>query len=357
MDDNKKISFDVIDDDSRMFYQSLIVYIILIFILLVMFIVNFATKEYSMVKATAIFMGSMGLNILLHCLNGIPRRVAEMLFVIEILTLFTYFIVVGKPDGFSILWTSMLPPFSLLVFGRKYGTITNGLLIAVLIFLLWIPAGVNLLQYEYTNSFRIRFPMLYISFFAIAFFLESIITRTRKEIEESRSRYEYLYLHDALTDIYNRYGFYKVQEELFKQKDTNRALAILDLDYFKNINDTYGHEKGDEVLQTLVYTMEKVVGDEGMVCRWGGDEFTILFYDSSNSINLCKKLIEDVRKCRFNFEGKTVTISISVGLVSGTNNNKLIISEMAKQADSNLYKAKEKGRNCLEETSYVVPEE
>lgn len=356
MDKKNKFKFNIIDDDSRMFMQNIIVYSILVIISLLMMIINLATKNYSVGIAAVVFIGLTILNIVLHLQRGIYRRIAEMLFVLELLVLLTYFLIIGSPEGFSALWVSMLPPFSLLVFRRKYGTITSMLMLAILLFLFWIPIGRNLLQFEYSKSFLIRFPILYISFFLIAFFLETLISSTYKEVVKGKDKYEYLYLHDALTDIYNRYGFYKKQEELFKEKDNYRALAIFDLDLFKKINDTYGHEKGDEVLQTLVYTTQKVIDDEGIISRWGGDEFTILFNDSENASNLCNKLIEEVRKCRFNFNNEVVGITISVGLVLGDDSS-IDISEMAKQADSNLYKAKDNGRNCMVESIYLTEQD
>lgn len=346
-----KSVFNLENDESRTIVQNFIVYSLLTIISLIMMTVNLITKNNPMVIATLIFSVLNIINIILLLLKGIARRIAEMLFVIEFLVLFTFFLIIGSPDGFSALWVSMLPPFSLLVFKRKYGTITSMMMFAILVFLFWTPWGRSILEYDYNKSFLIRFPILYISFFAIAFFLETIITKTYSEVLAGRNRYEYLYLHDALTDIYNRYGFYKVQADLFKEKDNNRALAILDLDLFKKINDTYGHEKGDEVLQTLVYTIQKVIQEDAIVSRWGGDEFTILFNDSSNSVELCNRLLEEVRKCKFNFDGKVVNISISIGLVVGKDDS-LDISEMAKQADSNLYKAKENGRNCLVDSNY-----
>ena len=348
----EKINASLTDNDSRVFLQNLTVYSLLTLISLTMMTVNLITKNNRMVAATLIFAILNVVNIGLLFLKGVARRIAEMLFVIELLAILTYFLLIGSPDGFSALWVSMLPPFSLLVFKRKYGTITSLMMLAILIFLFWIPWGRNLLKYDYSDSFLIRFPIMYVSFFVIAFLLETLITKTYNEVLQGKERYEYLYLHDALTDIYNRYGFYKMQEELFKERNTNRALAILDLDLFKKINDTYGHEKGDEVLQTLVYTIEKVIQEDGVISRWGGDEFTVLFNDSTNALSLCNKLLEEVRKCKFNFDGKNVNITISLGLVVG-NSEPLDISEMAKQADSNLYKAKENGRNCLVDSTYL----
>ena len=348
----EKINASLTDKDSRLFFQNLMVFILLTVISLTMMTVNLITKNNRMVTSTLIFAILNVINIGLLFLKGIARRIAEMLFVIELLALFTDFLLIGSPDGFSALWVSMLPPFSLLAFKRKYGSITSLIMFVILVFLFWTPWGRSFLKYDYSDSFLIRFPIMYISFFVIAFLLESLITNTYMEVLRGKERYEYLYLHDALTDIYNRYGFYKMQEELFKERNTNRALAILDLDMFKKINDTYGHEKGDEVLQTLVYTIEKVIQEDGIVSRWGGDEFTVLFNESTNSLELCNKLLDEVRKCKFNFNGQSVNITISLGLVVG-NSEPLDISEMAKQADSNLYKAKENGRNCLVDSTYL----
>ena len=224
----------------------------------------------------------------------------------------------------------------------------------ILVFFLWVPAGRNLLQYDYGNTFCLRFPILYVAFFLLAFFLETVRSIMYSELVASKDKYEYLYLHDALTDVYNRYGFYQKQQELFKTKDNNVALAILDLDAFKTINDTYGHENGDIVLQTLVYTIQKVLNGEEILCRWGGDEFVILFSDSSKALDICNNVLAEVRKCRFTFSSNTIGITVSLGLVLGENGDKIDITEMAKQADANLYVAKENGKNCVVSSKYIV---
>lgn len=341
----------LLDDESRLYIQQLMVYILLGVLSGVMTIVNIIAGRDSIIWATAIFTGLCVINICLHFINKKTRRFAIVIFAIESLVLFTYFLIVGGPGGFSALWLVTLPTYGLLLYKRKYGTIWVASEFVILVFLFWIPLGRNLLQYEYSKQFLIRFPILYIGLFMIAFFFETVRSNTHEEMINGKNKYEYLYLHDALTDVYNRYGFYKKQEELFKEDDINRGLAIFDLDLFKSINDTYGHEKGDIVLKTLVKTARNAVKDDAFICRWGGDEFIAIFKKAFNAKELANKILEDVRKCEFDFNGKKVKISISMGLVIG-NDKKIDITEITKQADRNLYIAKENGRNCIVDSFY-----
>ena len=352
----KKIKFSdaMLNDDLRLYIQQLAVYILLGTVSLIMTIVNLITGKEMVLWATFAYTILCGINIIMHIFKNLPRKIASYLFIIESIVLFTFFLITGSPNGFSALWIPMLPSFGLLIYKRKIGSIFAGLMFIVLVFFLWIPAGRNMLQYDYGNTFCLRFPILYVAFFLLAFFLETVRSIIYRELVSSKDKYEYLYLHDALTDVYNRYGFYQKQQELFKTKDSNVALAILDLDAFKTINDTYGHENGDIVLQTLVYTIQKVIDEDEVLCRWGGDEFVVLFKDSSKSLDLCNKILDEVRKCRFNFSNNTIGMTISVGLVIGENEEKIDISEIAKQADANLYVAKENGKNCVVSSKYTV---
>ena len=347
-----RLSKALIDNESRLNIQQLAMYILLGSLSLIMTIVNLIADRGLILWATSIYAILNGINIILYIYKGIPRRIAQNLFIIESLALFTFFLVSGEPNGFSALWIAMLPSFGLLIFERKYGSIFAGIMFAILVFFLWIPFGRSLLQYDYGNTFCLRFPILYVAFFVLAFFLESLRKVIYDEMVTSKNKYEYLYLHDALTDIYNRYGFYEKQGELFKENDTNRAFAILDIDSFKHINDTYGHETGDIVLQTLVYSIQKAIGEDDILCRWGGDEFVILFTDSSLALDKCNKMLEEVRKCSFTFKNNLVNVTISIGLILGEENVKLDITEMAMQADKNLYQAKEKGKNCVVSSPY-----
>ena len=150
---------------------------------------------------------------------------------------------------------------------------------------------------------------------------------------------------DALTGIYNRYKMNEELElEIKKAKRYKRTFALImfDIDYFKQINDTYGHDAGDRVLEELATLVSKSIRETDAFARWGGEEFLILVHDSD--ANSSKKLAEKIRKKveRF-FFADAIQITISLGIaVYDSEKSK---EKLLKEADEALYKAKELGRN------------
>ena len=141
---------------------------------------------------------------------------------------------------------------------------------------------------------------------------------------------------DPLTSIYNRRGV------LSKLKETKKgAILFMDIDHFKKVNDTYGHEFGDYVLQELGKILKDYVRDVDIVGRWGGEEFIMILNEVS--FNDAMKVAERVRKAieNYNFNGKKITISIGVSEL--TDNFK----ESLEKADKALYEAKNSGRNLV----------
>jgi diguanylate cyclase (GGDEF)-like protein len=151
---------------------------------------------------------------------------------------------------------------------------------------------------------------------------------------------------DGLTGLYNRRSFDSLIEDFVANKpnDTEGALFLIDMDYFKNVNDTLGHLAGDEVLKTLAGAM-RMVFPAGYLGRYGGDEF-IAFVTGVTSEEdldrfgkeLCKKMDRE-----YESDGKSVKISVSVG-ISGTEGID-DYSELYMKADKALYHSKENGRN------------
>lgn len=133
--------------------------------------------------------------------------------------------------------------------------------------------------------------------------------------------------------------------DVAKLKDT--CIAIVDVDYFKKVNDYYGHMKGDEVLKEVAYIMEKEVGDRGLVGRIGGDEFFIIFYNVPDMEDTREQLrsIKNMVMSRFdndNEESPKITLSIGCASYPKDANN---YNDLFALADFALYRAKEKGRN------------
>jgi Amt family ammonium transporter len=146
---------------------------------------------------------------------------------------------------------------------------------------------------------------------------------------------------DALTGIYNRRGF----EERIKDKTLNfhYVVAMLDIDNFKLINDTHGHDVGDIVLKELTELISKKIRQQDILARWGGEEFVLLLHigDLVIAEKIVEKLREDIEKAEFTTV-KHLTVSFGVSDFRNLEQN---FDDVLKNADTALYQAKENGRN------------
>jgi diguanylate cyclase (GGDEF)-like protein/PAS domain S-box-containing protein len=165
----------------------------------------------------------------------------------------------------------------------------------------------------------------------------------RKKFEE-----ELLYMasHDHLTGLYNRGAlFERLRETLAyaRRFDKKCALLFLDLDNFKNVNDAFGHETGDMVLQETARRLASILRETDYLCRHGGDEFTILLNnpDNMNPEKVARKIIDKL-KAPFKIKTDTIDfITTSVG-ISLYPDDGTTIDDLVKHADQAMYKAKEK---------------
>ena len=153
---------------------------------------------------------------------------------------------------------------------------------------------------------------------------------------------------DALSGLYNRrYMNKKLEEEIMKYQryGTPFSLLLLDIDYFKKINDTFGHDKGDLVIKKISSLIQKNIRNTDICARWGGEEFLILASNSdlSGAVKLANNLKDLIENSDFEINNK-VTVSIGVSSM----NKHLEEESLLKLVDNALYKAKEKGRNRVE---------
>ena len=155
---------------------------------------------------------------------------------------------------------------------------------------------------------------------------------------------------DALTGCLNRRALesrLKSDWRLAKRRATHIALAAIDLDHFKQINDTRGHPVGDVVLQQLAGIMKATARDTDAVARFGGDEFVILLPDTGwqGALTFAERLRRRVDDFTFGPPGSPMTITISVGVALARGTDPISPEELLKEADRSLYKAKQQGRN------------
>ena len=338
----------LISDEKRWtLFQNACVFIVLGSTAAIMSLVNFITGQGSLTWFTLGFSAACFLNLLLTLLKGNAAKSAMILFAVEITVLFLYFIIFGIPDGFSVIWTAMLPSFGLLLFEIRYGSTLSLIIFAALIFFFWVPLGQSLLQYEYSQAFMMRFPLFYLACFAVAYLLERTREVAHNALRESQKNYEYLCYHDALTKKYNRFWLQSIIAEPEKYQIKPAAVAILDIDNFKLINDSFGHPNGDIVIQDIGDTINNTLNGSGDLCRWGGDEFLILFHTDIDAYAVCRRIVDAVHAHIFNFDNKELCTTLSIGLVTTPHGSTDDIEALIHQADVNLYAAKDKGRNCM----------
>jgi len=172
---------------------------------------------------------------------------------------------------------------------------------------------------------------------------------TRNELEEQKNILHYQAHHDALTGLPNRILFNdRLEQGIQRAKKDNKGLALffLDLDHFKSINDSLGHNVGDEVLQSVTHRLTKVLRDEDTLARLGGDEFTIIMgniNDTQEATLLAEKIIDVlVEPITVNVNRLYVSFSIGISLYPEDGDN---TQNLLKYADAAMYKAKDGGRN------------
>lgn len=160
---------------------------------------------------------------------------------------------------------------------------------------------------------------------------------------------------DSLLNIYNRRYFYNIADRtLTANKNEFFALVMTDIDDFKLVNDTYGHQVGDRALKDIVRIVNENLGEEDILARYGGEELIILIR-SANDKDAVVKLIEKIRsEIESNIikveEEKSFSLTMSFGISfpMEIDNNKLFIEKIIKNADDKLYKAKRTGKNKIE---------
>lgn len=170
-----------------------------------------------------------------------------------------------------------------------------------------------------------------------------------KKINFMYSRSRYLSLTDALTGLYNRRHFdNSVEREFLRSKryGGDLAIAIIDIDFFKKINDTYGHLCGDYVLKEVGYLILDNFRKTDLVFRYGGEEFVVLLTETP--IEGAKIPLERLRKSienyDFNYQGTRINVTISIGAAPNATDN---VNDFLNNADKALYQAKNSGRNKL----------
>jgi len=160
---------------------------------------------------------------------------------------------------------------------------------------------------------------------------------------------------DSLTGLYvRRYFMVKLQEEIHRAERYGKRLSVImaDLDRFKKINDTYGHDAGDRALKTISQFLQKNIRDVDAIARYGGEEFVMLIPDADKEAAYClaQRLREELAKVKFE-DLPPITISLGIATFPSDSTD---IEELIKKADAAMYEAKQKGRNRVVKYSTAI---
>lgn len=159
--------------------------------------------------------------------------------------------------------------------------------------------------------------------------------------------------YDYLTRVHSRFGLYEHLRELkATENETSLNVLVLDIDHFKNINDTWGHDCGDNVLTTFAVRVKNIVADRGVIARLGGEEFAVVMTGKPGEEGY--RLAEDIRQAIEEMDiarqSANLSLTVSIGLSYGRVMRWNIIDSfdrLLSEADSYLYRSKKAGRNRI----------
>jgi diguanylate cyclase (GGDEF)-like protein len=182
--------------------------------------------------------------------------------------------------------------------------------------------------------------------------LEVAVKNRTAELVRAKNKLEKLSITDGLSGLYNyRYLVLSLETEFKRAIRYNRSLALLlmDIDYFKNLNDTYGHLCGDYVLKTVAKLLKSNVRATDLVARYGGDELAVMLVETNtkSALEVAEKLKQAVASHAFEWQTQQLSVNVSIGLASAPGPGVQDASDLVNGADRALYQAKKAGRNAV----------
>lgn len=293
--------------------------------------------------STIVFL--LAVNFLLLRTKYINRVIGFILVLVYIMATISIFF--GQVQYYSLIWMVCTLTITYYLIGSKKGLKLNIVFLLFLFVILFIrlPQPIS-----YSSIVNIMFGLAFLSVTLYSY------ERSRElyqiDLEEKQLELERVSNTDSLTGLYNRKRIERtIGEELSKLVATELSmpdqicLLLIDIDHFKRINDTYGHQEGDKAIKEVSRIILHNMRNYGAVARWGGEEFLVFTHDVPTSKII--ELAESTRVCieQAEFEnGMKITASMGINFYSKGDT----YDSLLKRADDCLYKAKEQGRNRVE---------
>ena len=188
--------------------------------------------------------------------------------------------------------------------------------------------------------------------------LELKIRERTEKLEHSKELLQNVAYKDSLTGTFNRHYLLEKSDSFFKESELlNRPLSILliDIDYFKKVNDVYGHLTGDNILKYFVKNIRIALRADDLFSRYGGEEFILLLPNTGvdESLVVAEKLRKMIEKTPYQHDGLNTKINITISIGASQYRQGDTLEKLIDKADSALYQAKETGRNQVQSTNEV----
>lgn len=287
--------------------------------------------------------------------KGLSRIVSALCLLEVMYNVILGTICLGWGAGFQIQLICAAPiVFFRLMKKVKISCVLTFILAAIYIFLK-INCSVNDPVYNLSEYFLLGVYIFNIGIsFAIVMFFPFIYCsnyeNSQKNLIIMNKKLDKLAKYDPLTNLLNRRSMKieinKAYNSYYKSQK-NFAFLLCDIDDFKRVNDSYGHDCGDYVLREISKIISDSVSDGDYVCRWGGEEILVLLNDIKDDTisNIASRINSNLRKNILMYANVVISITLTIGISSSIKEEN--INNMIKKADENLYKGKNNGKNCI----------
>lgn len=301
----------------------------------------------AIILLTASITFALSQRIQIHFGTPRSRTVSMTLLITCLMVLVFLLLITGGKDNTGPLWIYLVPPVTMFFAGFVRG------LLALLVFtiactLLFFVFDESLLLTSYTYAFKSRLLYSFLTVTFLSAFYEYSRQKSYETALDLSEQFEQQANHDHLTKLMNRRGCQVTLEKEYARIQRSKkvfSIAIADIDRFKSINDTYGHEAGDDVLVKISEIFSSRLRKQDILARWGGEEYMFIFPEttSSEAVNVLEELREALSYSAVAIGDSDIHITSSFGVCEVSCARPL--ADAIRHADMELYRAKESGRN------------
>ena len=343
-----KINDSLVDDDFRQSFSLILLSFILSIISIIASIPHFIDDPDKLMAYVLVVVHVVSTVIFfLTVFTKKHHTIYRYIFMTGVVAFFTYLLYDGGPDGFLSLWIMLIPAFSFVSAGIFEGIICSVPMLIIMICVYWTP----LFEYmKYPGSvsldFRLRMTFVYLVSMILGFVAEIMRLSAAKRLKSSNEHYEYVSLHDSLTNVANQNYLAKYLDNVYQNKSENTTFGCLfvDVDGFKKVNDHYGHLFGNVVLIKIA----EILAEEksAFVCRWGGDEFVVCFknIEEERLMRIGEKYRATISAYSFE-EQPDFHITVSIGAIVMPVDKSFNFNHVLELADGANRRAKTKGKD------------